>query len=125
MAPIVPIPLRMHTHTPTRAVSSVYDDQDLHLRDTLRSSSGAPYEWEAPYEWASLDDGLFDPPPQPLQPRPSRNLTSASRRSSLLSDYRPRMDDERGSWLGGLDTVGEGRFEEDSLWEARRRVFET
>lgn len=120
MAPIVPIPLRTHTHTPARAVSSVYDDQDPHARDTLGSFSGAPYEWVA------LQHGPFDPPPQPLQPRPSRNLMSASRRSSLLSNYRPRMDDERGSWgFDGLDTVGEGHGEEDSLWEARRRVFET
>lgn len=114
MLPVAPL----RTRTPPRAVSSVYgSDRDLHARDTIGSFSGSPYAGEF------LDRGPFDL--RPLYPRPSRSLLTPSRRSSLLSNYRPHIDESRGSWeFAGLDAVGEDGPGEDE-WEARRRIFQT
>lgn len=114
MAPVAP----PRTRTPPRAVSSVYGgDRDLHARDTIGNFSGSPYTGEF------LDRGPFDP--RPLYPRPACSFVAPSRRSSLLSNYRPYIDESHGSWgFSGLNAVGEDDPGEDE-WEARRRIFQS
>lgn len=145
--PITPVaPLSFGTRTRTRAVSSVYgSDQALHARDTVGNFSGTPYSHSSIGSSSSSSSrsgdifdarGPFDPDPDPdfgspplqslppLYPRLSRNLTG-SRRSSVFSNYRPRLE-ERESW-GGMDGIGEDDEDGDmgETWEAqRRRIFQ-